>query len=696
MTNPHVDELSMMTYLSQFPEASLKEGAPIGGAKEPVDPTKVKVSGAGVTGEGAKVGSSAPIIVDCEESGVAPVSAKVTTPSGNTVDVPLNPKGGKPKAKVFEGAYNPSEPGDYTVEVTFDDQPLPDSPYNVAIGDPSAVRVGGDGSDVAVVGEDNIIDVYTDQAGPGNIDVDITGPSGAPPVKPDIHKVGDDHYQVSYKPEKPGPYQAAVNFNNMPTASKPLQINAVDPTKVKVSGPGVTGEGAKVGSPAPITVDCQESGVAPVAIQVTKPSGEVVDVPLKPKRGTNDKVFEGAYTPNEPGNYNVDVTFNDKPLADSPYSVGIGDPKAVRLEGDGLNNAVVGDKNVIDVYTDKAGPGDVGVEFQSPRGVPPIEAEVITVDDDHYQIVYSVPEAGPYSVGVKFNDMPVEDKPRAITAIDPNKVLVSGPGVAPEGNHANSKTYFDVDATKAGDAGTTISVKDPSGAEVPLDLVPIGKNSYRASYTPTEQGDYDVDVKFGGRDVKDAPFKVKVGEPAQVRCYGDGLSGAVVNVPTEFTVDASEVGRGGLGLGMEGPAEMVDVSADEAPDKPGVYVIKYTAPKPGKYKINVKFNDEEVPGAPFDIVVTDNRGDPDASKCSVRNIENPGEFQVDCSQGGGSGMLEVGVKGAYVPADYVNVTHNGDYTFNVSYHISQPGETIISVKWHDEHLDGSPFTVITD
>ncbi len=38
MVNPHVDELSMMTYLSQFPEAQLQPGAPM---KTRGDPGKV-------------------------------------------------------------------------------------------------------------------------------------------------------------------------------------------------------------------------------------------------------------------------------------------------------------------------------------------------------------------------------------------------------------------------------------------------------------------------------------------------------------------------------------------------------------------------------------------------------------------------------------------------------------------------------
>ena len=47
MVNPNVDELSMMTYLSQFPEAELKPGAPIKTISKG-DPSKVKVFGPGV------------------------------------------------------------------------------------------------------------------------------------------------------------------------------------------------------------------------------------------------------------------------------------------------------------------------------------------------------------------------------------------------------------------------------------------------------------------------------------------------------------------------------------------------------------------------------------------------------------------------------------------------------------------------
>ena len=69
MINPNVDELSMMTYLSQFPEAQLKPGAPI---KSIGDPSKVKVFGPGVEREGLDTDVAvAEFTIDCRKAGVA-------------------------------------------------------------------------------------------------------------------------------------------------------------------------------------------------------------------------------------------------------------------------------------------------------------------------------------------------------------------------------------------------------------------------------------------------------------------------------------------------------------------------------------------------------------------------------------------------------------------------------------------------
>ena len=44
MTNPKVDELSMMTYLAQFPNAKVKPGAPL---RPRTNPARVRAYGPG-------------------------------------------------------------------------------------------------------------------------------------------------------------------------------------------------------------------------------------------------------------------------------------------------------------------------------------------------------------------------------------------------------------------------------------------------------------------------------------------------------------------------------------------------------------------------------------------------------------------------------------------------------------------------
>lgn len=59
MVNPKVDELSMMTYLSQFPNAKLKPGAPL---RPRTNPARVRAYGPGM-----------PTITSAQ-SGITPVS----------------------------------------------------------------------------------------------------------------------------------------------------------------------------------------------------------------------------------------------------------------------------------------------------------------------------------------------------------------------------------------------------------------------------------------------------------------------------------------------------------------------------------------------------------------------------------------------------------------------------------------------
>lgn len=79
----------------------------------------------------------------------------------------------------------------------------------------------------------------------------------------------------------------------------------VDPSKVKVTGPGV-GSSVRAGVPQSFTVDCRKAGVAPLAVDVTGPKGlrqavEVTD-------GVDGQHLV-SYTPAVEGPYSVAVKY---------------------------------------------------------------------------------------------------------------------------------------------------------------------------------------------------------------------------------------------------------------------------------------------------------------------------------------------------------------------------------------------------
>ena len=650
------------------------------------DPNKVRVTGPGVKTVSDEKVEVLPMqeelvwVVDCTDAGPGELEAILVSSDGKkTADIVPT------EDDVYNVKYKPDNAGRHRLQLKYAGKEVKQSPINFSLSNAGEVKVSGPGLAGGLVGNEMVVDLDMRGAGEGGLSLALNGPSSCN-LKCDDRE--DGTATLSFVPTVAGEYKLDVKFADKDVPGSVFSIPITDPSKVKVSGSGITGDGARVGAPAEIIVDTRLSGPAPVSAKVTDPSGgEPCSVELKPT--DQQGVFSGEYDPKEPGYYGVEVSFGKDETPESPYQVAICDPDAVQISGPGLESAIANTPNVIDVFTENAGPGEVGVEFTSQdQSAPPVKSFVSKVDDNHYQINYTPQAPGEVEAAVTYGGFPVAEK-ATIPVCDPSKVKVEGPGVT-SGILATKETDFTVDAKNAGSADLGLEVTDGNGKPLETTVAEIEPNKWQVKYTPEEAGNHVVNVKYGGQDVKDSPFFVTVCNPEAVKAYGPGLEKAVVNEETSFTVDASKAGDGELGLAIGGP-DQCTVNCEEEED--GLYKVTYTAPKPGLYNVNLTFADKQVPGSPFEVRCE--RPPPDASKCVLHGLENPGSFTVDCSDAGGSGLLEVGVSGAYVPVEFVSVKHNGDYTFSVSYDISEPGETMISVKWHGQHLTGSPFTVVT-
>jgi len=97
--------------------------------------------------------------------------------------------------------------GDYTVNVTFDDVHVPDSPFTVACQEPvdaSKVKCKGPGiSNSAPCSIPAVFSVDATKAGKAPLECEVDGPSGVK-VPCDIKDNEDGTFEVSYIPEKKG------------------------------------------------------------------------------------------------------------------------------------------------------------------------------------------------------------------------------------------------------------------------------------------------------------------------------------------------------------------------------------------------------------------------------------------------------------------------------------------------------------
>ena len=653
------------------------------------DPTKVVVTGPGVKDDDdtsdtvpvISVSNKEPLVwtVDCTEAGPGTLEAVLVGTDGKK-DVQVT----ESEEDVYTVTYDAEKTGRHRLTLKYANNEVRQSPINFSLSDASRVKVSGAGLEGGRIGNEITVDLDTSEAGEGSLAISLAGPTQTN-MTCDDH--GDNKATLKFTPDTAGEYKLEVKFGDEDVPGSIFSIPIIDPSKCKASGSGVTGDGAKVGGPAEVIVDTRESGPAPVEATVTHPSGEKTTVELTPT--DEEGVFSGEYLPKEPGHYDLEVKFADEELKDSPFRVPICDPSVVRLEGPGLEIAVKDVQNVIDVFTENAGPGEVGAEIESVnKNAPPVEVFVTEVDDNHYQVRYTPNDTSDVEVVVTYGGHPVEEK-RTVPVCDTAKVIVDGPGVE-SGVLANKETHFTVDATEAGPSDLVVNVKDSEGEPIQTTITELEPRKWQVNYTPDKSGTHVVNVQYGTQDIQGSPFYVEVCDPDAVKAYGPGLEKATANQEAKFTIDASKAGEGSLGVNITGPSDCA-IECKEVED--GMYEVSYVAPRPGVYAVDVKFADQEIPNNPFEVRCE--RPPPDASKCIVHGIEQPGSFTVDCRDAGGSGLLEVGVSGAYVPVEFVSVKHNGDYTFSISYDIPEPGETIISVKWHDQHLTGSPFTVVT-
>ncbi|XP_015274500.1 PREDICTED: filamin-C [Gekko japonicus] len=722
IVDPNVDEHSVMTYLSQFPKAKLKPGAPL--RSKLLNPCAQLTLGTlptGIEPHGNTVLKPAHFTVETIEAGLGEVLVYIEDPEGHTEEAKV--VANNDKNRTYSVSYIPKVAGLHKVTVLFAGQNIDKSPFEVnvgmALGDANKVTARGPGLEPVgnVANKPTYFDIYTAGAGTGDVGVVIVDPQGRrDTVEVVLEDKGDSIFRCTYRPVLEGPHTIYVTFAGAQIPKSPFTVNvaeACNPNACRAMGRGLQPKGVRVKEVADFKVYTKGAGTGELKVTVKGPKG--TEEPVK-VRDVGDGVYECDYYPVVAGKYVVSITWGGYAIPRSPFEVQVG-PEAglqkVRAWGPGLETGMVGKSADFIVEAIGTEVGTLGFSIEGPSQA---KIECDDKGDGSCDVRYWPTEPGEYAVHVICDDEDIKDSPfiahilPATNEYFPEKVKAFGPGLEPVGCIVNKPAEFTIDARGAGKAELKIYAQDAEGVPINIKVKDNGDHTFSCVYVPTKPIKHTIIISWGGVNIPKSPFRVSVGEgshPDKVKVYGPGVekTGLKASEPTYFTVDCSEAGQGDVSIGIKcapgvvGPLE-ADIDFDIIKNDNDTFTVKYTPPGPGRYTIMVLFANQEIPISPFHIKVDPSH---DASKVKAEGpglsrtgveVGKPTHFTV-FTKGAGKAKLDVHFAGATkgeVVRDF-EIIDNHDYSYTVKYTAVQQGNMAVTVTYGGDPIPKSPFPV---
>lgn len=714
MCNSKVDELSMMTYLSQFPNAKLKPGAPL---RPRTNAARVRTYGPGLDANGNSVGAPARFTVETFSAGKGELDIDVFNPNGlqESHESVFN----NDQYLTYSCSYIPTMEGQYKVQIRFANREIAKSPFNVCVegtaGDPTKVTANGRGLNKTgnVVKKKTEFDVFTKHAGVGTVDVVVIDPRGDKnSLRPTVTKVLDEEWHVEYVPITEGLHSINIFFAGTPIPISPVSIlvsPALDASRCHAYGRGIQATGLRVGDMAPFQVETKDGGVGgQLDVKLTSPTGHDENVAV---RMLNQSVYDCCYAPKLPGQYTLNVTYGGQPIARSPFEVKVQPVRrcAVRAYGPGLVGGIVGFPACFTVETN----GEQGTLGFSIEGPSKSTIKCNDNEDGSAEVSYYPLTAGHYAVHILYDDEDINNSPfmaniqtSSMTDFNPTQVDVYGSGIEPTGIIVNETAEFMVDVGKAGKADLDVCIRD-----VDLNFVSVSvKNNeetatYSCRYVPTRNVKHTVTVGYGGVSVPRSPFRILVQEasdPGKVCVFGPAFDGKVITFEaTHFTVDCKVAGPGDVAVALA-DSKGNNVSILTTDNEDNTFRVEFEPTTVGDYVTNVYFAEKEIPKSPFTIHVLPSI---DLSRVKVHGLSNnvflesPTEFFVDVRSVSSSddeneqpSVIVTAPSGDKMEAI---VTKNADDLHSCLFTLTEEGLHSVEVCYKGLPIPQSPYSVST-
>lgn len=286
----------------------------------------------------------------------------------------------------------------------------------------------------------------------------------------------------------------------------------------------------------------------------------------------------------------MDIFYANQLVNGSPFKCNVFDPTKIKVTPTlyGVVDQVV----KFEVDASQAGTGQLEIAVENGR----IPCNFSNQGNLRFVPSFTPREPGKHEITIKFNNHDVPGSPFTCQVVDLNRIALV--------NHEqNTQMLFSIFKTNSIEINTSeinansvqAKLTSPSSLQLPVSRSVTPYNTLKLVFQSSEIGTHYLDADYMGVPLVGSPFEIKIYDSSRILV--SDIKGNEVNKPCELTIDATSAGEGQLEIAVNDGLVKNQVKQI----KPGHYSVIFVPVKQDTYVVDIKFNNEQVPGKIFHL-----------------------------------------------------------------------------------------------
>ena len=465
-------------------------------------------------------------------------------------------------------SFQPRFVGYYSTEVKCVGIDIPGSPFDIPVCDPESCRVSGIFPLYILVENPTVVQIFTQEAGPGELTAHFESEAGPSALKVDLAERKENGCEaITYTAHTVCDNLVTLRWADFLICGSPLEMRAIDPSKLMWRCPKMHKGRILVEDTTEFHLDCRFVGNVYPLLQAR--SRDVADYSMN-LTVVQPRDFIAAFTPTIVGEMQFNITFAGYPTPGFPRQLIVRrkiDPNKVYVTGRPLKKCFSGLVEEVTVHTPEVDLLEIdvlNVFLQSRDRKHNLDDEHVRVEmkdlrDTTYQTRFLIPSQGPYLLNCMVEEHHCRGSPYKLNAVpgpDATKCVVYGKIKDPHPYFTIHKPIeFEVDTTDAGSGSLEMSVKDSFGRPVSIKYVKTKKGKrtiYEGKLTLPKIAQYTISITWSDYPIPGSPFTIWGSNPllCSFRELPDpaipnpDAFAPIINVPFSFVVDSTKAGKG--------------------------------------------------------------------------------------------------------------------------------------------------------